>query len=276
MLTIYSPEMLASQQELLLAVRARDLMRANPLASAATHGEALLEASRRRLQLWDLSDEQIEQVLRTGQPIRSITVHAPMGGYVTERNAFPNQKVTPDSDLYTITDLSRVWILAEAFESDITSIRIGDSAKVMFTGGNPASFGARVNYIQPQIDPVTRTMKVRLDAANPGLRLKPGMFVNVEFGVATTPQLAVPADAVVDTGERQMVFVDLGGGYLEPRKVVIGERIADRITITEGLAAGERVVSSGTFLIDSESQLKAAARSMGAPAPPAHKHGGQP
>jgi Cu(I)/Ag(I) efflux system membrane fusion protein/cobalt-zinc-cadmium efflux system membrane fusion protein len=119
-------------------------------------------------------------------------------------------------------------------------------------------------------------MKVRLDAANPGLRLKPGMFVNVEFGVATTPQLAVPADAVVDTGERQMVFVDLGGGYLEPRKVVIGERIADRITITEGLAAGERVVSSGTFLIDSESQLKAAARSMGAPAPPAHKHGGQP
>src|SRR6266567_278596 len=127
MLTIYSPEMLASQQELLLAARARDLMRNNPLASAAEHGNSLFEAARRRLELWQLKDDQIEQVLKTGQPIHSITLYAPASGFVTERKAFPNQKVTPESDLYTITDLSRIWIVADVFESDITSIKVGDA-----------------------------------------------------------------------------------------------------------------------------------------------------
>ena len=273
MLTIYSPEMLASQQELLLARRARDLMKANPLASAAEHGESLFEAAKRRLQLWDLSDDQIQQVLSTGEPIRSITVHAPMGGFVTERKAFPNQKVTPDSDLYTITDLSRIWIMADVFESDITSIKLGDPAYVIFPTGGPPSISAKVNYIQPQVDPMTRTLKVRLDAGNPGMRMKPDMFVNVEFGIAAAPHLTVPADAVLDTGDRQTVFVDLGDGYLEPRQVVVGERFGDRVTITRGLSAGERVVASGTFLVDSESQLKAAASGMGAPQ---HEHGSAP
>jgi membrane fusion protein, copper/silver efflux system len=263
MLTIYSPEMLASQQELLLALRARDLMSKNPLASAAQHGESLFDAAKRRLQLWDLSEDQIQQVLRTGQPIRSITVHAPMAGYVTERKAFPNQKVTPDSDLYTITDLNRVWIMADVFESDITAIKIGEAAYVMFPSGGTPSIAARVNYIQPQVDPMTRTLKVRLDANNPGLRMKPDMFVNVEFGVATSAQLTVPTEAVLDTGDRQTVFVDLGNGYLEPRLVGVGEHFGDRVVITRGLTAGERVVASGTFLIDSESQLKAAATGDG-------------
>ena len=267
MLTIYSPEMLASQEELLLAVRARDLMRSNPLASAAQHGESLFQAAKRRLELWQLSEDQIQQVLDTGEPIHSITLHAPTSGFVTERNAFPNQKVTPESDLYTITDLSRIWIMADVFESDITSIKLGDSASVIFPNGGPPSIAAKVNYIQPQVDPTTRTLKVRLDANNPGMRMKPDMFVNVEFGIAGAKQLLVPADAVLDTGDRQTVFVDLGNGYLEPRQVVVGDRFGDRVAITRGLSAGERVVSSGTFLIDSESQLKAAAKGMGAPPP---------
>lgn len=271
MLTVYSPEMLASQQELLLARRARDLMKANPLASAAEHGESLFDAARRRLQLWDLSDDQIQQVLDTGQPIRSITVRAPAGGFVTERKAFPNQKVTPDSDLYTITDLSRIWIMADVFESDITSITVGVPAYVIFPKGGPPSIAATVNYIQPQVDPMTRTLKVRLDANNPGLRMKPDMFVNVEFGVTTAAHLTVPAEAILDTGDRQTVFVDLGNGYLEPRQVVVGDRFGDRVAVVRGLSAGERVVSSGTFLIDSESQLKSAASGMGAPP---HQHPG--
>jgi RND family efflux transporter MFP subunit len=273
MLTIYSPEMLASEQELLLAVRARDLMKANPLASAAEHGESLFEAAKRRLELWDLSEDQIQQVLRTGQPIPSVAVHAPMAGFVTERKAFPNQKVTPDSDLYTITDLSHVWIMADVFESDIMAIKAGDAAYVRFSNGSAPPLAAKVNYIQPQVDPMTRTLQVRLDATNPGMRMKPDMFVNVEFGIATTPQLTVPSDAVLDTGERQTVFVDLGNGYLEPRQVAAGDRFGDRIAITRGLSAGERVVSSGTFLIDSETQLQAAARGMGAPQ---HRHGAAP
>ncbi len=273
MLTIYSPEMLASQQELLLALRARDLMSANPLASAARHGESLFDAAKRRLQLWDLSEDQIQQVLRSGQPIRSVTVHAPMSGFITERKAFPNQKVTPDSDLYTITDLSRVWIMADVFESDIGAIKVGDAAYVSFPNAVAPPLAARVNYIQPQVDPTTRTLPVRLDAANPGLRMKPDMFVNVEFGIVTAPQLTVPTEAVLDTGDRQTVFVDLGNGYLEPRQVVVGERFGDTVTITRGLSAGERVVSSGTFLIDSESQLRAAASGMGAPQ---HQHDATP
>lgn len=279
MLTIYSPEMLASQQELLLAARARDLMASNPLASASQHGQSLFDAARRRLQLWDLSDEQIDRVLQSGQPIRSITVAAPMSGVVTARNAFPNQKVTPDSDLYTITDLSHVWVMADVFESDIADIRAGDAARVTFTNSSAPPISARVNYIQPQVDPTTRTLQVRLDTANPSLRMKPDMFVNVEFTATAATQLTIPNDAVLDTGSRQTVFVDRGNGYLEPRQVTIGERLGDRVTITAGLQAAERIVGSGTFLIDSESQLKAAARGLGSPsaspaAPaPAGEHG---
>jgi membrane fusion protein, copper/silver efflux system len=261
MLTIYSPEMLASEEELLLAARARDMM------------PSLFDAARRRLQLWDLSEDQIEQVIRTGQPIRSITVLAPMDGFVTERKAFPTQKVTPDTDLYTLTDLTHMWIVADVFESDITAIKVGDLAYVMFQNASAPSVGARVSYIQPQVDPTTRTLRVRLDANNPGLRMKPEMFVNVTFATATTKKMTVPAEAVLDTGDRQTVFVDLGNGYLEPRQVVVGDRFDDRVAITSGLKIGERVVSSGTFLIDSESQLKAAASAMGAPP---HQHGGAP
>ena len=250
MLTIYSPEMLASEEELLLAARARDVM------------PSLFDAARRRLQLWDLSEDQIQQVIRTGQPIRSITVLAPMNGFVTERKAFPNQKVTPDSDLYTLTDLSHVWIVADVFESDITSIRVGDPAYVMFANASAPSVAAKVSYIQPQVDPMTRTLKVRLDANNPGLRMKPEMFVNVELAAATPAKMTVPAEAVLDTGDRQTVFVDLGDGYLEPRQVILSDRFGDRVAITSGLKPGERVVASGTFLIDSESQLKAALESM--------------
>jgi RND family efflux transporter MFP subunit len=263
MLTIYSPELLASQQELLLAARARDLMRTNPLASAAQHGDSLFDAAKRRLELWQLTDDQIARVLTTGEPLHSITLHAPAAGFVTVRNVFPNQKVTSESELYTITDLSRIWIVADVFESDIASIRLGAAAYVMFPNSGAPSIAAKVNYIQPEVDPATRTLKVRLDANNPGFRMKPDMFVNVEFGVASAKQLMVPAEAVLDTGDRQTVFVDLGNGYLEPRQVLVGDRFGDRVAITRGLSAGERVVSSGTFLVDSESQLKAAASGMG-------------
>lgn len=278
MLTIYSPEMLASQQELLLAARARKLLADNPLAAAADHGASLFDAAQRRLELWDLSADQIKQVLDTGQPIRSITLRAPMGGFILERKAFPNQRVGPDSDLYTIADLSRVWIMADVFESDIASIKIGDVASLIFPYAGARPFGAPVTYVQPQVDPMTRTLKVRLDAPNPGMRLKPDMFVNVEFGIAGPKRLTVPVDAVLDTGEHQTVFVDLGGGYLEPRSVHAGERVGDRIVIVHGLNAGERVVASGTFLIDSESQLKAATGAFErvgaelASAPDRHRH----
>jgi len=265
MLAVYSPEMLASQQELLLAARARDVMRDNPLRSAAEQGESLFAAAKRRLQLWNLSDDQIERVLETGKPVQTVMIAAPITGFVTERNAFPNQKVTADSDLYTIVDLSHVWVLADVFQTDIGAVNVGGTARVTVPSSEQGPLTARVNYIQPEVDPTTRAMKVRLDVSNPGMRLKPNMYVNVDFSVTQPERLTVPGDAVLDTGGRQVVFVDKGQGYLEPRTVTIGERVDDRVSVLSGLSAGERVVASGTFLVDSESRLQSAAAAMGAP-----------
>ncbi len=261
-LTLYSPEMLASQRELLLAAKARNVMRGSTLTSAFDHTESLLQAARRRLELWDLNEAQINQVLQTGQPIKNITVYSPITGYVTERKAFPQLKVMPDTDLYTIVDLSRVWIMADVFEYEADNIHMGETARVSLASLPGRSFSARVSYIQPQVDPMTRTLKVRLEMGNPGLLLKPEMYADVEFHVSLPAMLTVPAEAVLDAGERKTVFLDRGNGYLEPRRVEVGERVGDRVQILSGLSGGERVVTSGNFLIDSESQLKAAAEGM--------------
>jgi Cu(I)/Ag(I) efflux system membrane fusion protein len=263
LLTIYSPEMLASQQELLLAAKATDTMKNNPLPAAFDQSESLLQASRRRLELWDLSEAQINQVLKTGQPIKNITLYSPMAGFITDRKAFPQLKVMPDTDLYTIVDLSRVWIMADVFEYEAPNIRVGQTARVSLQALPGRVFNARIDFLQPQVDPMTRTLKVRLNMDNPGVLLKPDMYADVEFRVNIPSKLTVPADAVLNAGERKTVFVDRGNGNLEPRQVKTGEREGDRIQILSGLSGGERVVTSGNFLIDSESQMKAAASGMG-------------
>jgi RND family efflux transporter MFP subunit len=238
-------------------------MKNNPLPAAFDQSESLLRAARRRLELWDLSEAQINQVLKTGQPIKNVTLYSPITGYVTDRKAFPQLKVMPDTDLYTIVDLSRVWIMADVFEYEAPNIYMGETASVALQALPGRMFHARINYIQPQVDPMTRTLKVRLDMDNPGLMLKPDMYADVEFRVNIPSKLTVPADAVLDAGERKTVFVDRGNGYFEPRQVKTGERNGDRIQILSGLNGDERVVTSGNFLIDSESQMKAAASGMG-------------
>lgn len=258
LLSIYSPEMLASEQEFLLALRARETMHSNPSQEAALNTDSLVAAARRRLELWDLSAAQLEDVEKSHIPLRAVTIYSPASGYVTSRNAFPGQKVAPETELYAISDLSRVWIMADVFEMDLPKVGMGQSARITPASGSGGGFSARVDYIQPQIDPTTRTLKVRLEADNPALRLKPDMFVNVEFRIGLPGRVTVPADAVVNTGTSQTVFVDLGDGRLEPRAVQLGERLGDRVQILAGLRAGERVVSSGTFLVDSEAQLKGA------------------
>ena len=263
MLTIYSPDMLASQRELLLAAKAKTIMRDSALPSGFDQSESLLQATRRRLELWDLSEAQIDQVLRTGEPIKNITVYSPMTGYITDRKAFPQVKVMPDTDLYTIVDLSRVWIMADVFEYEAPNIHVGETARVSLQALPGKSFSARIDYLQPEVDPMTRTLKVRLNMDNPGVMLKPDMYADVEFRVNIPSKLTVPADAVLNAGERKTVFVDRGNGYFEPRQVKTGEREGDRIQILSGLSQGERIVTSGNFLIDSESQMKAAASGMG-------------
>jgi RND family efflux transporter MFP subunit len=263
LLTIYSPDMLASERELLLAAKAKTIMRDSALPAGFDQSESLLQATRRRLELWDLSDAQIDQVLQTGKPIKNITVYSPMTGYITDRKAFPQLKVMPDTDLYTIVDLSHVWIMADVFEYEAPNIRVGQTARVSLQALPGKTFNARIDFLQPEVDPMTRTLKVRLNMDNPGLMLKPDMYADVEFRVNIPSTLMVPAEAVLNAGDRKTVFVDRGNGYFEPRQVTTGEREGDRIQILSGLSAGERIVTSGNFLVDSESQMKAAASGMG-------------
>lgn len=256
LLTLYSPEMLATQQEYLLALRARDTLKAGGSREAYENSELLIEAARRRLELWDLASAQIDELERTRKPVRTVTLHSPASGYVIARNAFPSQRVMPETELYAIADLSRVWIMADVFESDAGKVRPGSAAVVKLPYETGRDIRAKVSYIQPQVDPATRTLKVRLEAPNPGLALKPDMFVQVEFQFAVAPRLAVPADAVINTGLRKTVFVDRGNGNFEPRRVETGVRFGDRIQVLSGLSPGERIVTAGAFLIDSEAQLK--------------------
>lgn len=271
LLTLYSPEMLASQQEYLLALKSRDILAKSAISSMRQDSNGLVEASRRRLQLWDLGEAQIKQIEQTGKPLTNITLHSPMSGYVTTRNAFPNQRITPETELYTIVDLSRIWVMADVYEYEAGAVRVGQQAVVTVAAYPGERFPAKVSYIQPQLNAETRTLQVRLEMGNPNLRLKPDMFVNVELSTGTSRRVVIPVNAVLNSGLRQTVFVDRGNGYLEPRHVKTGKQFADRIEVLEGLRVGERIVTSGTFLIDSESQLQSAASGMSA-----HQHGAAP
>ena len=256
LLTIYSPEALATQQEYLLATNAQRAMQDNPVHEMLGSTENLVAAARKRLELWDIGDAQIDEISRTGQPLKNLTLYSPISGFVTERNAFPSQRVTPETVLYTVADLSTVWVIADVFEYEAVNIHLNQPATLTLAYLPGRAFHGRVSYILPQVDPATRTLKVRIEVANPGYALKPDMYGQVEFQTGGARKLVVPQSAVLNSGDRQTVFVDRGNGYFEPRAVTIGEQMDGRIEILSGLKAGERIVVSGNFLMDSESRLK--------------------
>ena len=262
LLTLYSPELLATQQEYLLALRSREVLHHSTMPGVTDYSRSLMEAARRRLELFDLTPAQIDEIARENRPRKNITVFAPIAGYVTNRNAFPNQRILPDTELYTLVDLSRVWVVADVFEYEAPHVAVGQAVTVVLPLLGGRRVAGRIGYIQPQVDPMTRTLKVRVELDNPGMALKPEMFAEVELRVASGSRLSVPAEAVLDSGRVKTVFVDRGNGFFEPRRVQTGERMGDRVEIVSGLKAGERIVVSGNFLIDSESQLKAAAAGM--------------
>ena len=261
LLTLYSPELTASQNEYILARKAQDTMEHSPVHGVAQANSGMVTVARQRLlHHWGMDPAAIEELERTGQPQRTITILAPATGFITMRNAYANQMVKPDMELYTLADLSRVWILADVFESDAAQIRLGQSALIEPSYSPGRKFSARVTNIVPQIDAQTRTLKVRLEADNPNFTLHPDLFVNVEFPMATSARMSVPEDAVIDTGKQQTVYVDLGEGKFEPRRVTVGERFDGRVEILAGLKTGERIVISGAFLIDSESRMRSTAK----------------
>jgi len=271
LISIYSPELWQTQQEYLLALKGRDELADSPFREAVAGSVSLLAAARKRLELWDIEMAQLEHLEHTGKPFKALTLYAPSAGFVLTRNAFPKQRVTPETELYAIADLSTIWVMADIYEYEAAEIKLGQPATVTLTYAPGRSYQGKVTYINPQFDNATRTLKVRVELANPGFALKPDMFANVELGIGYGKQVVVPQEAVLDSGAEQLVFVAHDGGYFEPRKVQLGAKVDHEFIVLGGLKAGERIVTSANFLIDSESKLKSAAGGMSMPG---MSHGG--
>ncbi len=271
LISLYSPELLQTQQEFLLARRGRDELSTSPFREAVNASESLYQAARQRLELWDITEAQISELEKSGKPDKALTIYAPKDGFVLARNAFIKQRVTPDTELYTIADLSTIWVIADIYEYEASEIKVGQSAVVTLAYFSGRSYKGKVTYISPQLDNTTRTLKVRIELANPGFALKPDMFANVELGISYGKRLIVPQEAVMDSGAEQIVFVAQDDGYFEPRKVQLGAKVDNEFIVLGGLKAGERIVTSANFLIDSESKLKSATGGMSMPG---MNHGG--
>jgi membrane fusion protein, copper/silver efflux system len=265
--SIYSPELVATEQEYLLARKNAESMQGSSVAGVSAGAQSLLAASRQRLEQWEVPASEIEKLEATGKPISDLTFNSPVSGYITERNALPNMYVQPETRLYTVADLSTVWVNAQVFQDDLGKIKPGDPATVTVDAFPGRPFTGRVSQVLPQVDMTTRTARVRLVFANPGMKLTPGMYVNVALKLPLGRKLVVSSSAVLHAGARQVVFVSRGEGIFDPRPVEAGAQVGDKTVIAKGLAGGETVVSSANFLIDSESQLQAAAGSFVPPPP---------
>lgn len=265
--TIYSPDLVATEREYLVAKQNQQQVAASTVPGVASSAVSLVEATSERLQQWGIPDKEISRLESTGKVQQELEIDSPVSGYITDREALPNKYVQPDTRLYTVADLSTVWALAQVFQNDLGRVRVGAPATLTVDTYPGRTFSGRVDFVYPDIDPATRTARVRLVFPNPDLKLTPGMFVNVVLKIPMGRQLLIPASGVLQSGTRQIAFVDHGSGNLEPREVQLGARIGDDFVVLKGLKPGERIVTSANFLIDSESQLQAALGSF-APPPP--------
>ncbi|MFQ5417378.1 MAG: efflux RND transporter periplasmic adaptor subunit [Myxococcota bacterium] len=277
MLEIYSPELVSTQEELLQAARYRDATAASSFDDVVEGGEALFRASRRRLELWDIPERDIQRLLETRQVRKNLTLYAPGPGVVVDLMVRKGMEVDPNMRLYTIADLSHVWVYADVYEYELPWIAVGQEgvAELSYLPGK--RFDGEVTYVYPFLDPKTRTVRVRLEFPNPGIVLKPDMFANVTIETETLEDvLAVPEEAIIRSGQRTMAIVAVGEGHFSPREVSLGIDSGDGwVEVREGLSEGERVVTSGQFLIDSESKLQEAVQKMlSAESTPEAKHEG--
>jgi RND family efflux transporter MFP subunit len=267
LLTVYSPDLVATEREYLLAEQNEVEVARSTVPGVASSAASLLGAARGRLRQWGVPQTEIARLESTGQVQQEMEVDSPVSGYITERNALPSVAVQPEMRLYTIADLSSVWVLAQVFQDDLGRIKIGNPAVLTVNTFPGRNFSGRVDFIYPQVDMDTRTAKVRVIFSNPGLQLKPGMFVNAALKVPMGNQLVIPATGALQSGNREIAFVQRSDGYIEPREVQLGSRVGDEFIVLKGLKAGEQIVTSANFLIDSESQLQAALGSFVPPQP---------
>lgn len=263
MLAIYSPMLVTAQEEMLLAKRLQAEV-ASGSEEARRSAADLLSSSRRRLAYWDISAGEIARIESTEQVQRTLTLRSPVSGFVVEKNVLQGQRIMAGDVLYKIADLSTVWVEGEVFEQDLPSVRLGQLVTAELEALPGQAFRGRISYVYPTLNADTRTARVRMEVPNPALRLKPGMYATLRLtGSGRSGVVSVPRTAVLSTGERNLVFVKRPDGMLEPRLVAIGVANDDRIEILRGLAAGETVAASATFLIDAESNLGTALGGMG-------------
>ena len=272
---IYSPELLATQQEFINTKKWARKQTLSETHESHRHdaGEvqepvsvmkqmldkdatATLAAARQRLRLWDISEAQIKKIEETGQPVRTLTLFSPVSGYITQKMAIQGMKVMPGEKLFDVADLSSVWIVADIYEYELSAVRIGQPVKISLSYFPDREWTSRIDYIYPVFSAETRTAKVRLTLPNPGGQLKPQMFTNVVIRIDMGVKLMIPDSAVIDTGRGQVVYVDRGNGFFEPREIRTGLKADGAVEVLRGLKAGEKVASSANFLIDSEAQLK--------------------
>ncbi len=264
---VYSPELIATQQEFINVLR----WAKKPAAPGPDTGtgdglgigkmisrdsEMMVEASKQRLRLWDISDDQIRKIEESGKPLRTLTIYSPVSGYVVQKAALKGMRVMPGEKLFDIADLSTVWIIADIYEDQLPELRSGDTARIALSYIPGREFVSKIDYIYPTLSSETRTAKARFTIPNPRMQLKPQMYADVVIKVNLGKRLCVPDDAVIDTGTREVVYVDKGDGYFEPREVLLGLRGEGYREVLAGLKSGEKVASAATFLIDSEAQLK--------------------
>jgi Cu(I)/Ag(I) efflux system membrane fusion protein len=261
--TLYSPDLVATQDEFLLALRGRDTLKDSPLPEVREQAERLLAASRDRLRLWTLTDAQIDEIARRGKAQTYLTIYAPVTGHVIEKTVFKGMFVQPETRVYSIADLSVVWMNAEIYEFEVPFVERGQLVEATVVAYPGQSFHGRVSYIYPYLNPEARTVKVRVEMPNPKLILKPEMYGTAQIRVNRGVRLALPESALLDSGTRQIVFLARAEGLFEPRDVKVGPKIGGFYEVQEGLQPGDRVVTSGNFLIDSESKLMSATNMMG-------------
>jgi Cu(I)/Ag(I) efflux system membrane fusion protein/cobalt-zinc-cadmium efflux system membrane fusion protein len=265
--TIYSPDLVATEQEYLLAKRNSETLRQSTVNGVASAEASLFAAAKQRLLQWEIRPAEIEKLDQGDKPIIDLTIYSPASGYIIDKKALPNMYVRPETALYTIADLSDVWVLAQVFQSDAAKIKSGDLAEITVDAYPGKIFHGRVDYLLPQLDATTRTLPVRLVFSNAGLKLKPGMYVNVSIKQSMGYQLVVPASAAFHTGTKNLVFVHQSEGSIQPREVEFGSQVGDDVVVSKGLKAGEQIVTSANFLIDSEAQLQTAAGTFVPPPP---------
>jgi Cu(I)/Ag(I) efflux system membrane fusion protein len=259
---LYSPDLVATQDEYLLALRAKESLASSSLQEIRAGSAALLDATQRRLSLWDISDEQIAELQKTRQPKKNLTFYSPISGFVIKKEAVQGMRVMPDKELYTIVDLTTVWVNADIYEFELAPIHIGQKATITLSYYPGRTFAGKVSWISPVLDEKTRTAKVRLEFSNRDFILKPEMYANAEIEIDGGRKLAIPDEAVLDSGLRKVVFLDKGDGRFAPAEVKLGGKFDGYYEVLAGVSPGERIIASAGFLLDSESRLTEAMGAM--------------